>query len=123
MNKTQPLLCISSLDGRYHEITNVLSPYFSEYALIEKRVTVEIKYLLELSKKNIIREFTEKEKDFLQTLISEFAIADAEAIKHIEETYKHDVKAVEYFLREKLEKTTLQDITHNPCLTQAVIRD
>ncbi|HSW97670.1 MAG TPA: lyase family protein, partial [Candidatus Saccharimonadales bacterium] len=112
MKNTNLLFCISSLDGRYHDTTKILAPYFSEFALIKKRVMIEGKYLMLLSDKKIIRTFSEQEKSFFYDLITNFSLEDAEKIKQNEEKYKHDVKAVEYFLRDALAKTSLKDISH-----------
>ncbi len=112
MKNTNLLFCISSLDGRYHDTTKILAPYFSEFALIKKRILIEGKYLMLLSDNKIIRTFSDQEKSFFYDLITNFSLEDAEAIKKNEEKYKHDVKAVEYFLREALAETSLKDISH-----------
>jgi len=99
------LLNISPIDGRYHLTTEVYSPYFSEYALMKYRITVEIKWLLFLIDKKIIDEqITLEEKEKILNIINNFNIQDAKEIKEIENTTKHDVKAIEYFLRRKLDK-------------------
>ncbi len=95
------LLNISPVDGRYHEVTKVLNPYLSEYALIKYRVTVEIKWLLFLLNKKVIDEsITRKEEQMLNDIINNFNIQDAIKVKEIEKDTKHDVKAVEYYLRD-----------------------
>ena len=99
------LLNISPIDGRYHEKTKELSDYFSEYALIKYRTIVEIKWLLFLLDKKIIDEKINKneEKDIL-SIINNFNLEDAKKVKEIESTTKHDVKAVEYHIDNKLEE-------------------
>ena len=102
------LLNISPIDGRYHEKTKELSDYFSEYALIKYRTIVEIKWLLYLLDKKIIDESINKdeEKEILN-IINSFSIEDAKKVKEIESITKHDVKAVEYFLQEKIKELKL----------------
>ncbi len=102
------LLNISPIDGRYHEKTEELSPFFSEYALIKYRTIIEIKWLLYLLNKKIINEkINQKEKKELENIINNFTIIDAKEIKEIENTTKHDVKAIEYYLREKFKTINL----------------
>lgn len=103
------LLNISPVDGRYHDITKELNPYLSEYALIKYRTIVEIKWLIYLLDKKIIDEkITNKEKENLLNIINSFNLEDAQKVKEIESTTKHDVKAIEYFLREKLQSISLE---------------
>ena len=103
------LLNISPIDGRYHEKTKELSDYFSEYALIKYRTIVEIKWLLYLLDKKIIDEsINEDEKNNILSIINNFSLNDAEKVKEIESTTKHDVKAVEYFLQEKFKEKNLE---------------
>lgn len=100
------LTAISPLDGRYANKTKSLRPIVSEYGLIRYRLQVEIHWLIALAKCDKITEFsplTQTESIFLEKLIADFSEADANAIKVIEQTTNHDVKAVEYFLREKCE--------------------
>lgn len=105
------LLAISLLDGRNRDKMDKISDYFSEFALIKYRVRIEILYLLFLSNETkVVRKFTQKEKDFLIWIWREFNIDDAMQVKEFEAKINHDVKAVEYFLQAKLDKTTLIDI-------------
>ena len=105
------LLNISPIDGRYHHITESLNPYLSEYALIKYRVTVEIKWLIFLLKKNILKDkITKENENKLNNIISNFKINDASRVKEIEQETKHDVKAVEYYLREKFEENNLSHL-------------
>ena len=101
------LLSTTSLDGRYKSRISELSDYFSEYALIKYRVIVEIKYLLELNKEKIFG-VSQKDRDLLNSIIKNFSLKDAQRVKEIEKTTNHDVKAVEYFLRERLPKNIHQ---------------
>ncbi|MEO9531195.1 MAG: adenylosuccinate lyase [Crocinitomicaceae bacterium] len=99
------LTAISPIDGRYRSKVENLGAYFSEYALIKYRVHVEIEYFIALTKENIkaLADFpVEKEAD-LRAIYEKFSEADAEEIKEIEKTTNHDVKAVEYFIKNKLE--------------------
>ena len=99
-----PLNAISPIDGRYREILKPLSPYFSEFGLIRYRVRVEIEYLIALLP--VVPELKNfpgaKLKD-LRNIYDSFSENDGLRIKEIEKTTNHDVKAVEYFIKEKLE--------------------
>ncbi|MEZ5591336.1 MAG: adenylosuccinate lyase [Gammaproteobacteria bacterium] len=99
------LTAISPIDGRYGSKTAALRPVFSEYGLMRQRVTVEIRWLQALAANPAISEVPElKPADaaLLDAIIDEFSLADAERIKAIERTTNHDVKAVEYFLKERV---------------------
>ncbi len=104
-----PLSAISPIDGRYHQKTKKLSAYFSEEALIKYRVRVEIEYFISLCElplpqlKNIDTSVFPKLRD----IYNNFTSLDASAIKEIEKTTNHDVKAVEYFIKEKFEDLSL----------------
>lgn len=106
MNAYAPLLAISPLDGRYHAQVNNLSVYFSEHALIYYRVYVEIEYFLALSEAKIFT-LTAAQKKAVKTIVSDFSLDDSLEIKAIEKTTNHDVKAVEYFIKKKLEALSL----------------
>jgi len=97
------LQAISPLDGRYHQQVENLSLYFSEYALIRYRLVVEIEYLIALEEKKFFK-LSAKTKMKLKQLLSDFSISDAEQVKSIEKVTNHDVKAIEYFLKEKLKE-------------------
>ncbi len=101
-----PLTAVSPVDGRYHSKTKVLSDFFSEYALFKYRMQVEIEYFIALCELPLpgLENF-EKELFFLmRKWVEDFSVADAEAIKTIEKTTNHDVKAVEYFIKAKMDK-------------------
>ena len=103
------LLAISPLDGRYKSKCEDLAPYFSEFALMRYRVLVEVKWLQKLSEHDQIDELqaiSDRGLEYLNDLIESFSIADAQRIKAIEATTNHDVKAVEYFIKEKFENNT-----------------
>jgi adenylosuccinate lyase len=96
-----PLTAISPIDGRYRQQVQHLDDYFSEYALIRYRVLVEVEYFLFLSKKKFFPlDLASRRK--LQTAIEQFSLEDAQWIKETEKTTNHDVKAVEYFLKDRL---------------------
>lgn len=95
------MTALSPIDGRYRHQVEHLDDYFSEYALIRYRVLVEVEYFLFLSKKKFFSLGTEVRRK-LQTLLEEFSLEDARWIKEAEKTTNHDVKAVEYFLKDKL---------------------
>lgn len=97
------LSAISPIDGRYHKQTAALGAYFSEYALIRYRVLVEVHYFLFLADKKFFKLPSGLRKALLE-VVEHFSEADAAKIKTIEATTNHDVKAVEYFLKEILDQ-------------------
>ena len=97
------LTSISPVDGRYRKQVHHLDEYFSEYALIKYRVLVEIEYLLFLEQKKFFK-LPGKAVKHLQKLAEDFGPEDAQEIKQIEFTTNHDVKAVEYFLKNGVRK-------------------
>lgn len=97
------LTAISPVDGRYHHQVQHLNEYFSEYGLMKYRVQVEIEYLLFLEKKKFLS-LPANAKKHLEKLSENFGPDEAQQIKHIEATTNHDIKAVEYFLKQELEK-------------------
>ena len=104
---SDPLKNISPLDGRYKKDTEKLSDYFSESALIRFRIQVEIEYLIALANQKHINELdpiSKTDKSRLRKLYSSFSVEDAKRVKAIELATNHDVKAVEYYVRERLEK-------------------
>ena len=105
--KSENLLSISPLDGRYNKSASDLRAITSEFGLIKYRVIIEIKWFLHLSSNSKIKELPKlniKEITYLNDLISNFDITDAKRVKAIEKKTNHDVKAVEYFLKEKFKK-------------------
>jgi len=100
------LTAISPIDGRYHEKTKELSEYFSEYALIKYRVFVEIQYFIALCQHPLaqLENFDLNKVDKLNDIFENFNLQDALYIKKIEKTTNHDVKAVEYYLKEKFDE-------------------
>ncbi|MCP9750926.1 adenylosuccinate lyase [Ferruginibacter sp. HRS2-29] len=97
-----PLTAISPIDGRYNKTTTQLAEYFSEYALIKYRLKVEVEYFILLGEKKFFR-LGVKLAAQLRQLVYDFSEADALEIKKTESVTNHDVKAVEYFLKNKLE--------------------
>lgn len=104
---------INPLDGRYFEKTRKLAPYFSEAGLMKYRVMMESEYLIALSAtgKTALRKFTPAEIKTIRNLYEDFNSTSYEKIKNLENTTNHDVKAVEYFIKEKLAKTSLKKET------------
>jgi adenylosuccinate lyase len=102
---------INPLDGRYFEKTRTLAQYFSEEGLMKYRVLIEGKYLIALSllPKTTFRKFIPSEIKLINNLYEKFDETSYKEIKKIETTTNHDVKAVEYFIKEKLSKTSLKD--------------
>lgn len=103
------LTAISPIDGRYRKQLAHLDEYFSEYALIKYRVLVEIQYFLFLADKKFFK-LSSKQKQQLKRVAEDFHLSDAQQIKQIEATTNHDVKAVEYFLKEQLDKIELSPL-------------
>lgn len=117
---------ISPLDGRYAEQTKDLNEYFSEWALLKYRVHVEIEWLIKMSESEYIpevRSFTAEEVAFLRAVSANFDEAASQRIKDIERVTKHDVKAVEYYIKEQLTNSTLADVmefTHFGCTSEDI---
>lgn len=105
------LTAISPIDGRYRDKTEALFPFFSEYALIKYRVQVEIEYFIALCEAGInsLQNVDENQFDLLRAIYKGFDEDDAQDIKEIEKITNHDVKAVEYFLKEKFDKLHLSE--------------
>jgi adenylosuccinate lyase len=105
------LTAISPIDGRYRDKVEALASYFSEFALIRYRVKVEVDYFNTLA--GLIPQLqpldTAETKQHLQKIYLDFSIEDAQRIKEIERTTNHDVKAVEYFIKEKFDALSLHD--------------
>jgi adenylosuccinate lyase len=110
MNLT-PLKAVTPIDGRYISKTSSLQEYFSESALIKFRVQVEIEYFIALCGSSILQlnHFPTDKFSELKKLYSEFSEKDAERIKDIESITNHDVKAVEYFIKDEFDKLGLQE--------------
>jgi adenylosuccinate lyase len=107
------LTAISPLDGRYAVQVQSLVPYFSEEALIRYRMRVELAWLVALSERPElphIRPLTPAERQLLATWVTTFDSEQAQRVKAIEATIGHDVKAVEYYLKERCQGTTLEDM-------------
>ncbi|NOH04454.1 MAG: hypothetical protein HND47_22035 [Chloroflexi bacterium] len=107
---SSPLELLSPLDGRYADSTAPLRDHFSEFAYLRNRTRVELDFLAALSKTGLTRPLSESESAMLKSLAQDFNLADAEAIQAFEKQTRHDVKAIEYFLREKLRSTSLNDL-------------
>ena len=121
------LTSISPIDGRYRGKTNSLQGIFSEFGLIKYRVLVEVRWLEALSQNVSIKEvpiFNSKASALLNSFVDNFSIQDAENIKKIERTTNHDVKAVEYFLKEKISIDSnldaLSEFIHFGCTSEDI---
>lgn len=121
------LNAISPIDGRYINKTRALSPYFSEFALIYYRLTVEIRWIESLAANNAISEVPQLDKeakDFLNSIISNFDENEALKIKELEKQTNHDVKAIEYYLKHKFQQNShLKAITafiHFACTSEDI---
>src|SRR5690606_1881604 len=101
---------VSPVDGRYHHTTNELSAYFSEFALIKHRVLVEVEYFIALADTRIpqLASYDSSLSEKLRAIYENFSIEDAQWIKDTEKITNHDVKAVEYFLKDKFQKLGLE---------------
>ena len=107
---TNELLAVSPIDGRYKQHTELLSTYFSEYALMKYRTHVEIEYFISLCEIPIpqLKDFPKDKIESLRKVALDFTIEDGKEIKEIEATTNHDVKAVEYFIKHKFDKLHLE---------------
>ena len=105
-----PLTAVSPIDGRYHSKTESLAPYFSEYALIRYRVNVEVEYFIALCEIPLpqLEGVASETKEKLRDIYRNFSVDDAQRIKDIESVTNHDVKAVEYFLKEQFDALGLE---------------
>ena len=105
-----PLTAVSPIDGRYHSKTKGLAEYYSEYALIRYRVKVEIEYFIALCEIPLpqLAGFPKEKYDAVRGIYRDFSVADAERVKEIEQTTNHDVKAVEYLIKEHFDSLGLQ---------------
>lgn len=103
------LTAISPIDGRYQSKTTALQAYFSEFGLIRYRVLVEVEYLIALAENGIanLKDFPKEKYAALRAIYTDFSHQDANWIKQTEQTTNHDVKAVEYFLKEKMQSLGL----------------
>ena len=117
---------ISPIDGRYASKVTPLTECFSEYALLKNRVKVEVMWLLALCKEAGIPEcrvVTTQEEEQLRAIVTNFTPEEAEKIKKIEAVTNHDVKAVEYYLKEQIEGTSLSDLSefiHFACTSEDI---
>ena len=100
------LTAVSPIDGRYRSKAEALASYFSEYALIKYRVRVEIEYFITLCELPLpqLEKFDKSLFERLRDIYRNFSEADAQRVKDIEKVTNHDVKAVEYFIKEELDK-------------------
>ncbi|MDH2998069.1 adenylosuccinate lyase [Pasteurellaceae bacterium LFhippo2] len=121
------LTALSPIDGRYQDKTAALRPIFSEFGLLKFRVTVEVRWLQKLAAHTQINEVSALSKnanDYLDEIIANFSLDDALRIKTIERTTNHDVKAVEYFLKEKSEAipelAKISEFIHFACTSEDI---
>ena len=105
------LTAISPIDGRYRKVTNELATYFSEFGLIKYRVQVEIEYFILLAQQGLpqLPKLSNSQIENLKSVYQNFSFAEAEIIKETEKTTNHDVKAVEYFIKDKLTQQGLEN--------------
>ncbi|MDQ1770708.1 adenylosuccinate lyase [Labilibaculum sp. A4] len=105
----QSLTAISPVDGRYRDKVDVLGEYFSEYALVRYRVLVEVEYFIALCEVPLpqLKDFDKDLFADLRSLYLDFTVEDAQKVKDIESVTNHDVKAVEYFIKEKFDALNL----------------
>ncbi len=122
-----PLTALAPIDGRYADKTDALRPLLSEYGLIRHRVIVEVRWLQALAAEPSITEVPALSADaqaFLERLVAEFGVEEARRIKAIEATTNHDVKAVEYFLKERLaehaELAERAEFVHFACTSEDI---
>jgi len=126
MEVIDTLTALSPLDGRYANKLGDLRPIFSEVGLIQRRVAVEIAWLEALCDSPAIpeaRTLTADEREFLRKFVEAFSVTDAKRVKAIESITNHDVKAVEYFIKERLSGTTLEglgEFVHFACTSEDI---
>ena len=125
--KLNALTAISPVDGRYFDKTNTLSEIFSEFGLIKYRVLIEVKWLQAMADNaGIIEvpEFSAEASQFLADIATNFSLEDAQKVKEIERTTNHDVKAVEYFLKDKIkdnaELNAVSEFFHFACTSEDI---
>ena len=123
--KLSELTALSPLDGRYHTKTNELAPYFSEYALIKYRLIMEVSYFKALTQLGIspLHNFPKTGLRKLDSIVDGFDLKAAKRIKTLEKTTNHDVKAVEYYLKEQFGKLGLskyQEFIHFALTSQDI---
>lgn len=121
------LTAVSPIDGRYGNKTTELRHIFSEFGLLKYRVVVEVRWLQKLAATTEIKEvprLSSQAESFLDNIVNEFSEADAQRIKDIERTTNHDVKAVEYFLKEKVadqpELHAINEFIHFACTSEDI---
>ncbi len=121
------LTALSPIDGRYQDKASALRPIFSEFGLLKFRVTVEVRWLQKLASHAQINEVSALSKeanDYLNHIVENFSLEDAVRIKAIERTTNHDVKAVEYFLKEKSEAlpelAQISEFIHFACTSEDI---
>jgi adenylosuccinate lyase len=126
MEPIDTLTALSPLDGRYANKLDALRPIFSEFGLIQRRLAVEVAWLDALCDSPAIpeaRTLTADEREFLRKLADDFSVEDARRVKSIESVTNHDVKAIEYFIKEKLAGTTLEtlgEFVHFACTSEDI---
>lgn len=121
------LTALSPIDGRYQDKAAALRPIFSEFGLLKYRVTVEVRWLQKLAAHTQIQEvpaLSAEASNYLDSIVANFSIEDANRIKTIERTTNHDVKAVEYFLKEKFEALPelykINEFIHFACTSEDI---
>lgn len=121
------LTAISPIDGRYQDKADSLRHIFSEFGLLKFRVTVEVRWLQKLAATPEIQEvpaLSQKANDYLDQIVANFSLEDAQQIKEIERTTNHDVKAVEYFLKQKSEAlpelAQVSEFIHFACTSEDI---
>ncbi|MDP0587732.1 MAG: adenylosuccinate lyase [Candidatus Endonucleobacter bathymodioli] len=125
--KLTALTAISPIDGRYGSKTKELRAIFSEFGIIRFRVAVEVKWLQSLANHQEIQEvppLSDQSSEFLESIVNTFSLVDAERVKEIEKVTNHDVKAVEYFIKEKVqddnELVAINEFIHFACTSEDI---
>jgi adenylosuccinate lyase len=124
---TSALNALSTIDGRYSDQVDNLRPFFSEFGLIKNRVKIEILWLISLSDDVEIKEvpkFSKETKQQLNLIIQHFSLEDAESVKTIEKDTNHDVKAIEYWLKNNLKSNSeiqaVSEFIHFACTSEDI---
>ena len=117
------ITAISTLDGRYHKLTESLTDIFSEYGLIKHRVLVELEWLKFILSDCNFDKINSQESELINNIYQDFTIDNAKEIKNIEKVTNHDVKAVEYYIKNKLEDSNLiriKEWVHFACTSDVI---
>ncbi|VAX37895.1 Adenylosuccinate lyase @ SAICAR lyase [hydrothermal vent metagenome] len=119
----ESIQALTVLDGRYKKLTENLWEIFSEYGLMHHRIFVETKWLVFLAKELNLFSLNDEQVEKIKSIVEDFNVKQADQVKEIERTTNHDVKAVEYYIKQQLEAKGLQDVkewVHFACTSEDI---